>query len=94
MPIIIHVAHMSTRQHKNTKDLEKTLSFRISRELWIRIGDVARRIGTSTQAFCTDAVERHLTAVAKEGYANDQVNGKSVRAKLPELRSKSKSQGE
>jgi hypothetical protein len=67
----------------------KTMSFRVSRELWIRIGDAARRLGVSTQAFCTEAIEKHLGQLeSKKG--NGDVNGKSVRSKLPELFNSSK----
>jgi hypothetical protein len=69
------------------KDI-KTLSFRISRQLWIRIGDAARRLGVTTQELCTRAVEEHLSRLAGKKSADD-VNGKNVRSILGDIKKSS-----
>lgn len=63
---------------------EKTLSFRISRALWIRIGDMARRLGVTSQSFCTEAIERHLDRAEKKD--PDDVNGHAARKVIDQIR--------
>lgn len=62
------------------------MSFRISRELWIRIGDAVRRAGSTTQAFCTEAIERHLALAERKQNDVDDVNGKSAKAVIRRMR--------
>jgi hypothetical protein len=62
----------------------KTLSFRISISLWIRIGDAARRRGLTTRAFCTQVIEEYLDTFA--GKPVDDVNGPPVRKVIDKLK--------
>jgi hypothetical protein len=52
--------------HTRTPQDTKYLSFRIDRDLWIRLGDAVRRLGTSSQAFCTGAIEIQLSRAARK----------------------------
>ena len=28
--------------------------------MWVRLGHITRTLGTTTQAFCTEAIEKHI----------------------------------
>jgi predicted DNA-binding protein len=74
----------------NSQHDTKFLKFRISREIWIRLGNAVRRAGTTTQAFCNEALERHLERAERKQAGLDDLDAKSVR----HLRGKSSSGAE
>lgn len=74
---------MATKSQSNPN---KYLKFRISRETWIRLGGAVRRAETTTQAFCNEAIERHLERAERKQTALDDFNGKSAKSVINQLR--------
>lgn len=76
------------RTNQQTEDTkEKYLSFRITRALWVRLGVAVRRSGVSTQAFCTEALERYLAVVERKQQKDpDDLDGKSARSAIRKMR--------
>ena len=44
----------------------KTLSFRVPLDLRVRLGVVIQKLGTTSQEFCNEAVERHVVQAERK----------------------------
>lgn len=70
---------------KRQQDI-KHLGLRVPVSLWTRTKDAAWSAKVSIQAYCVAAIEQRVIRDERKSGSHDEVNGKSVRAKLPAIR--------